>query len=312
MKDAIKEALKNMGYPETDAYDLPSSPYTFADGAHYRVEIAGIESLEVMEAMIDESEKRRVPVHRIIATVGGATLLTKGEIEAMCKLAAVKKYELIMTPCTSRSWDNGRQYSTPEGYVSGMRVRGVDNLYYVLKDIERSIDAGVRGFLVTDEGLLTVLSKMREDGVFPKDVIFKVSVFAGHGSPAGAKLLKDLGANTFNPLADLTLPMLASIRQAVDIPVDVYISLVDAMGGFYRFMEAAEIARICAPVYFKFEPGKSEGDIYKTWVEPGYKCFLAREKVRQAETVIEWVNRLGTDMICSGSGPSDLAVPKVK
>ena len=309
--DKVMKALEKMGYPQRDVYELPSSPCKFVDGAHYRNEIAGIENCKVLEAMVDEAEKRQVPIHRIIATVGGATLLTDAELKSMAQLAADKKLEVIMTPFTSRAWDSGRQISTPEGIVSGMRIRGMDNLYYVLKCIERCIEVGFRGFLVTDEGLLTVLAEMREKGDIPKDVILKVSVFAGHGSPASAKLLKNLGANTFNPLADLTLPMLASIRKVVDIPLDVYLSLVDAMGGFYRFSEAAEIARICSPVYFKFEPGKSEGEIYKTWVENEYKCFLAREKVRQVQTVMDWIKRLAPDLICSKAGVADLAVPKI-
>lgn len=308
--DKIMKALEKMGYPHRDVYELPNSPNRFPDGAHYRNEVAGIENYQVLEAMVDESEKRQVPIHRIIATVGGATLLTDEELKNMAQLAAEKKLEVIMTPCTSRGWDGGRQITTPEGIVSGMRIRGADNLYYVLKCIERCCEAGFRGFLVTDEGLLTVLAEMREQGIIPKDVIFKVSVFAGHGSPASARLLKNLGANTFNPLADLTLPMLASIRKVVDMPLDVYLALVDGMGGFYRFSEAAEIARICAPVYFKFEPGKSEGDIYKTWVEPDYKSFLAREKVRQVQAVMDWIRRLAPDMICSKRAVADLAVPK--
>lgn len=308
--DKIKEAIKELGYPTSYGYDLPSSSYRFPDGAHFRNEVAGIEDLKCLEALVDETEKRNVKVHRLIATVGGVTLRTFSELKDMAQLAAEKKYEVIVTPFTSRGWDSGRQYTTPEGLVSGMRVRGIDNVYLLLKDIERCIEAGFRGFLVCDEGMLLLLSKLREKGVFPKDVIFKCSVFAGHGSPAGAKLLESLGANTFNPLADLTLPMLAAIRKVVKMPLDVYVALVDAMGGFYRFSEAAELARICAPVYFKFEPGKSEGDIYKTWVQSEYKVFLVREKVRQVECLMEWAERLGPNIICSDKGPDDLAVPR--
>ena len=79
-----------------------------------------------------------------------------------------------------------------------MRIRGQDNLYMWLKEFDRCLNAGIRGFLIVDEGLLEVVSKMREDGVIPKDTIFKVSVFAGHGNALGAKLLERLGANSFN------------------------------------------------------------------------------------------------------------------
>lgn len=305
----VKTELEKLGFGCADAYDLPESKVRFPDGAHYRNEVAGIEDPGVLEAMVDEAEKRNVPVHRVIATVGGATLATDAELKELCAVCKEKKYELVINPTASRSFDTGRQYVTPEGYVSGMRLRGADALYYLLKDVERCVEFGARAILVTDEGVLDVLNELREKGALPKDLLFKVSVFAGHGSPAGARLLKKLGANTFNPLADLTLPMLASIRKAVDLPLDVYTSLVDAMGGFYRFSEAAEIARICAPVYFKFEPGRSEGEIYKPWVDPGYKNFLAREKVRQVQAVMEWVQRMNPEIKCSGPAPADLKIP---
>ena len=309
--DKIGNGLDRLGIPKRDAYELESSSKRFPDGAHYRNEIAGIESVTVLEAMIDEAGKRQVPIHRIICTVKGVTLLTDQELKDLAKLAAAQKLEAIITPGPIRSWDNGRQLCTPEGYVSGLRIRGCDNLYYVLKDIERCIQAGFRGFLVVDEGMLWALAQLRDQGFIPKEVILKVSVFAGHGNPAGAKVLQMLGANTFNPLADLTLPMLASIRKVVDMPLDVYISLVDAMGGFIRFMEAAEIARVCAPVYFKFEPGKSEADIYKIWVQPEYQAFLAREKVKLVQIMMEWINRYAPDLVCSVAGVSDLAVPEL-
>ena len=308
--DKIQEGLKSLGYPVTDAYDMTDSPHRFPDGAHYRNEIAGIEDFNGMQALADEAEKRKVKVHRLIATVGGATLRTFAELKDMAQLAAEKRYEVIVTPFTSRGCDGGRQYVTSEGLVSGMRIRGMDNAYLLLKDIERSIEAGFRGFLVCDEGMLALLSGLRKNGTLPKDVIFKCSVFAGHGSPAGAKLLETLGANTFNPLADLTYPMLASIRKVTSLPLDIYVALVDAMGGFYRMSEAAELARICAPVYFKFEPGKSEGDIYKTWVESDYKAYLVREKVRQVQCLTEWAERLGSIMVCSDTGSADLAIPQ--
>ncbi|MCD6541609.1 hypothetical protein J7K76_07280 [Candidatus Bipolaricaulota bacterium] len=43
------------------------------------------------------------------------------------------------------------------------------------------------GAVVLGEGLLWLLSRMREAGDLPEDVVFKVSVFAGHGNPAGQR-----------------------------------------------------------------------------------------------------------------------------
>ena len=38
--------------------------------------------------------------------------------------------------------------------------------------------------------------------------------------------------------------------------MDVYLSVPDSFGGMFRAYEAAEIARVAAPVYFKYEPGR--------------------------------------------------------
>ncbi len=69
-----------------------------------------------------------------------------------------------------------------------------------------------------------------------------------------------------NPSSDVSLPILAGIRKAVDMPLDIYVIIVDSFGGEYRVYEAPEIARIASPCYFKIEPGTSEADIYKPWV----------------------------------------------
>ena len=102
---------------------------------------------------------------------------------------------------------------------------------------------------------------MRREGFIPKETIFKFSVFGGYCSAAGAKVIESMGANTMNPSSDASLPILASIRKAINIPLDIYIIIVDSFGGMFRAYEAPEIARIASPCYFKFEPGTSEGDI---------------------------------------------------
>ena len=307
MKRTI-ELMEKHGIPGRDLGDVPSSSLTFPDGAHYRIEIAGVERPSTFEAMLKAMEEFETPVHRVICAVGGATCLTFSEIKRFAKLSAENKIEVIMTPAPTRSWDTGRQLATPEGYVSGLRVRGSDNLRYVLNDIFRCIEAGIRGFLVVDEGLLNLLCRMREAGDLPKEVVFKVSVFAGHGSPAGAMLLEEIGANTFNPLADLTLPMIASIRKSAKIPMDLYVSLVDQMGGYNRSWETAEMARVGSPCYFKIEPGASEGSIYKPYVTEEFHQFLVRQKVKMARIITELIPMVNKDLKCSQMGPKDLTL----
>ena len=150
----VSRALERIGLPGRDAYDLPSSTLRFPDGAHYRMEISGVERPSTLEALIDEAEKRDVPIHRLISTVMGCTLLSNEELERFASLAGSAKMEVIITPGPRAPWDVGRQLVTPEGSVSGIRYRGADQLVYVIADIKRAIDLGFRGFLVVDKGLL--------------------------------------------------------------------------------------------------------------------------------------------------------------
>ena len=112
-----------------------------------------------------------------------------------------------------------------------------------------------------------------------------------------------------NPSSDVSLPILASIRKTVRLPLDVYIIIVDAFGGMFRAYEAPEIARVASPCYFKFEPGTSEGDIYKPWVSEEWHKSFVKEKVKIASIVLELMERHGKLLKCSLRGPSDLVLP---
>jgi hypothetical protein len=233
--DQVGQAMQKAGIPGQDAYDLPTSTKRFPDGAWYRMEVSGVERPQVLEALVDEADKRKMPIHRLISVVMGATLLDKAELRAFAQIAAAARMEVILTPGPRSAWDTGRQLVTPEGGLSGLRFRGSDQLRYVIADIMRGIELGFRGFLVIDEGLLWLLTEMKKSGDIPRDVVFKVSIYAGHASAAGGKLLQMLGASTFNPVADLSLPQFASIRQGCDLPLDLHILLAESFGGYNRF-----------------------------------------------------------------------------
>ncbi len=307
--EKVRKALEKIGLPGQDAYDLPTSTKRFPDGAGYRIEISGVERPEVLEALIDEAEKRDVPVHRLISVVMGATLLDNEELGRFAQLAHDAKMEVILTPGPRVTWDIGRQIATPEGALSGLRFRGADKLVEVITDIKRGIELGFRGFLVIDEGLLWALNKLKEIGEIPKDITFKVSIFAGHASPAGARLLEELGAGSFNPVADLSIPQLAAIRQASTLPIDIHIMLFPSFGGYNRFYDAPEITRCVQPVYYKFEPGPSMA-LYTPWSSVQGLCELAREKVKWAAIVHDIIKDNYPEAKLSKKGPQDLAVPQ--
>lgn len=312
--DRVAQAMEKVGIPGRDAYELSTSEKRFPDGAHYRMEISGVERVSVLQALIDESEKRQMPIHRIIAVVMGATLLDKKELKEFAQLAAASQSEVILTPGPRSAWDTGRQLVTPEGGLSGLRFRGSDQLRYVISDIMRAIELGFRGFLVIDEGLLWLLNELKQKGDIPKDVTFKVSIYAGHANAAGGKVLQMFGAGTFNPIADLSLPQLASIRKAVEIPMDLHVILTESFGGYLRFYDAPEMARVCAPCYFKIEHGPAcaagPGALYKPWTSPQLLADMAREKVKYAQTIHELIQENYPEAIMSKPGAKDLAIPK--
>jgi hypothetical protein len=309
MKRATK-IIEGYGLPGRDLYELPTSPLTFPDGANYRIEISGIERPEVCEAVLDESEKRGVPVHRLISMVMGSTLLDKKELREFAQLAHDGRVEVIVTPGPRAAWDIGRQITTPEGAMSGMRFRGSDAVAQYIEEVLRCVEAGFRGFLVWDEGVLWLLNRMREDGNLPRKTVFKLSIYAGQSNPCGAKVIEELGADTFNPVADLTLPALAAIRKACKIPIDLHIYLADTWGGFNRMREAAELARICSPCYFKIEPGPTLAGLYKPWTSKEMLKEFAREKMKYGEIIKEIIDENEPSLRLSDRGPSDLAIPE--
>jgi hypothetical protein len=151
--------------------------------------------------------------------------------------------------------------------------------------------------------VLFILNGMREEGLIPAETIFKFSVFGGYCSGAGAKVIESMGANSMNPISDVSLPILGSIRQAADLPLDVYVIIVDSFGGMFRAYEAPEIARVASPCYFKFEPGTSEGDIYKPWITEAWHANLIREKVKIASIVMEIMQKHAPELKTSPKGP---------
>jgi len=310
----VSKLMEKFGIPGRDAYDLPTSTKRFPDGAWYRMEISGVERPNVLEAVIDEMNKRHIPIHRVISVVMGATLLDKSELRDFAQAAADAKLEVILTPGPRSAWDTGRQLITPEGAFSGLRFRGSDQLRQVITDIMRCIDLGFRGFLVIDEGELWLLNEMKKNGDIPEDVTFKVSIYAGHANAAGGKVLEMLGAGTFNPVADLSLPQFASIRQAIDIPIDVHIILTESFGGYNRIYEGPDMARVCAPCYFKIEPGPAcaagPSALYKPWVSSQLLADWAREKVKYAQIIHELIQENFPEAKLSEQGAPDLAIPK--
>src|SRR5215216_1369598 len=162
------ELLSGLGLPGRDLYDLPDSKKRFPDGAQYRVEIPSVEGPRVLEAVIEEAERREVQIHRV-SQGSGIMLLTDAEILEMCLMAREAALELSLFVGPRASWETGATAVSGAGKVLGAQHRGQDQLAYALEDVLRGVSLGLRGVLVADAGLLWVLKDLKAKGELPED-----------------------------------------------------------------------------------------------------------------------------------------------
>ncbi len=300
--------LTGLGLPARDANELPTSTKRFPDGAQYRVEIPSTEGPRALEAILEEADRYGITIHRV-SQGSGVMLQTDEEILVFARLAAARAMEVSLFARPLAAWDIGAMAVASAGRVVGPRLRGQDQLVYCLEDVKRAARLGIRSVLLADEGALWVADEMRRAGELPRDMQFKISVMMGSANPAAVRLMERLGANTFNIPTDLTLAQIAAIRQAVDIPLDIYVEAPDDLGGFVRLYEIPDLVRVAAPVYIKFglrnAPNlyPSGGHLEQTAIA------LSRERVRRARLGLDLLQRYYPEAVGSRLPAPGLAVP---
>ena len=246
--DETKNSLKELGINEL--HDDYVSQKRFEDGGQYRFEVPGIQGPSALESLLNACDDFDLTIHRATQTKGIMFLLDE-EIEDMVDLADDANIQLFLAVGPRAPYDTSATVQTEEGKRIGYRLRGYNNLVYAIEDVKRAVGLGVRGILLYDEGLLFALSKMRENGELPSDLKFKLSAHAGCSNPASAKLFESIGLNSLNPVRDLQIPMLASLRDAIDIPIDVHTENPKSTGGFIRHYEVPEMIKVASPIYLK-------------------------------------------------------------
>ncbi len=268
---ATRDFLRNIGLPDGDAYNLPSSEKRFPDGAQYRFEVPGIQGPVAMKSLLEEIDNLNLVIHRVTQTKG-IMLLTDKEIIDMVSLANQGQVELVLSIGPRATYDTSASVLTPEGQRMGLRLRGQEQIIRAIEDVKRAVNFGCKSFLLYDEGLLWILNEMRKVTEIPSTVRFKMSAHTGHGNPCSARLMESLGANSINPVRDLQLPMLSALRQAIDIPIDLHTENPASSGGFIRHYEVPEMIRVTAPLYLK-----TGGSVAKTH---GWETTAAEAKQR--------------------------------
>src|SRR5439155_12784690 len=243
--------LASIGLPRGDLHDLPNSHQRFPDGAQYRIEIPSVEGPACLAAVLEEAVRLDVAVHRV-SQGSGVFLQTDDELDSMTRLGADARVEISLFARPNAAWDTSAMSRAPAGAVLAPTSRGQEQVVQGLEDARRAAAHGIRSVLIADLGLLSVFGAMRSAGELPGDMQAKVSVMLPAANPATARVLAELGASTLNLPTDLTLPQIAAIRAAVDLPLHLYVEAPDNIGGFVRLHEIPELIRIAAPVYVKF------------------------------------------------------------
>lgn len=305
---STRRFLESIGLSPGDLHHLPSSEKLFPDGAQYRIEIPSTEGPRCLEAVLEESERLEVTVHRV-SQGSGVFLQTDAELDELAPMGAEARVEVSLFARPNAAWDTSAMARSPAGAAVASTSRGQEQIVHGLEDARRAAAHGFRSVLIADLGLLAVFAAMRSAGELPRDMQAKISVMLPAANPAAARELERLGASTINLPTDLTLAQIAAIRAAVDIPLDVYVEAPDNLGGFVRLHEIPELIRVAAPVYVKFGL-RNAPDVYPAGTHlEATAVALSRERVRRARLGMELLERSGYEPVTSELGAPGLAVP---
>jgi hypothetical protein len=234
---------------------------------------------------------------------------TDAELDEMARNARAASLEVSLFARPNAAWGLSATARAHAGFAAV--AHGQEGLVANLEDCLRAADHGFRSVLIADVGVLDLFREARSAGLLPIDMQAKVSVMLPAANAAAARVLERLGASTINLPTDLTLPQIAAIRAAVDVPLDVYVEAPDNVGGFVRHHEIPELIRIAAPVYVKFGL-RNAPDVYPAGSHlEATTVALSQERVRRARLGLELLARSDRDYPTSELGAAGLALPRI-
>lgn len=305
-----QQFLSKLDLPAEDNHALKPSSKRFPDGGQWRIEIPSVEGPRVFREVLAAAKELQVPVHRV-SEGSGIMLLTRNEISEMARIGADQRIEVCLFVGPRATFETGAQTASTAGKVIGLQHRGADQLVYAIEDVKRACDLGIRSVLPADLGLIWVLNEMKKKGELPKNLVIKSSVTLPAANPATAKLFERAGVNTMNIPTDLTPAQVGALRQAVEIPIDLYIEVPDNFGGFVRYYEMMNLIRVAAPIYLKFGL-RNAPDIYPCGRHiEDLAVKMAQERVHRARCAIELLEQYAPELKMSPLGSKDLGIPQV-
>ena len=304
-----QEFLAKLKLPGADNHTLEPSKKRFPDGGQYRIEIPSVEGPRVFREVLDTAKAYKVPIHRV-SQGSGIMLLTKSEVTEMARMGAEHRIEVCLFIGPRATFETGGQTASTAGKVIGLQHRGADQLVYAIEDVRRACELGIRSVLPADLGLIWVLNEMKKKGELPKNLVLKSSVTLPAANPATAKVFESAGVSTLNIPTDLSPAQIGAIRQAVDIPIDMYIEVPDNFGGFVRYYEMPQLVQVAAPIYFKFGL-RNAPDIYPSGFHlEDLAVKMGRERVRRASIALDLMQQYAPQAKLSPLGSKDLGIPE--
>lgn len=281
-----KQWLKDNNQPFSDAIPQIPSSHRFDNGALFGVEIPVVNSLDALEKTIQWLEHYELPCDRFNETQGSFLLPTR-EIQAMLALCAEKQIGMVFSLSPRPEYDpKASFYKSKFGLEQCRRLNNMDAITAALDEALRLADLGVRGLIVYDIGVLSLLKAMRAQGQLPPNMLFKASSHCMATNPLIAKILQDNGADSITVVHDASLAVLQEMRRLcptllLDVPIDVYAD----KGGYIRFNEIADIVTVAAPVMIKVG-ASAQMNPYDTMNDA-----IIKTKVKRVASALEHLQR---------------------
>jgi hypothetical protein len=261
IKEISEYIEKKLDAPGRDLYSIPTSRSRFPDGAHYRTELLPT-TVKEYERVFELCEKHGFEGNKITDT-RGAMYDTDEEIIKKVELCRERGAELVMSPGAGEHQVDISHQMVSKALVEG-KSRGMDMLVRNVADMMRCLEFGCRGFLVYDEGMMTIIAQLRKDKLIPPETTFKVSACISVSNPLALRFWiqkAELESNdSINPIRDMNLPMLAALRAVTNQPLDLHAYWGTNLA---RTLDTPEMIRVAAPAYFKvslFGPGVTHDD----------------------------------------------------
>jgi hypothetical protein len=270
MLNDLRRYLDSLHLPQDD--EVQSSKRTFPDKAHFRIEIAAVNSVQCFQGLLSRSRELGLIVNRVTET-WGISRHTNEELRAYLDLGKEHGIEIVFSTRTQPG------LFAPTNQNSADKLQGMEQIIEAADDVRRVTELGARNVMVYDEGLLWVLHKMRSDQKLPENLRIKTSVHMAYSNTAALRVLEVLGADSISVARHLSLSTIIAARQAIQVPMDVHADNPPQYD-FMRAFEAPSIVRSAAPVYLKAGSSELFANSGRTGTEHGRRMAEVAMVVR--------------------------------